>query len=159
METVNQENNATNNQTEEKTFTQDELNKILGERLDRERAKYADFDELKKKAEQFDEIQEQSKSELQKAQERAQALQSELDSIKEREAVRTVREAVAKETNVPANLLTGSTEEECKQQAEAILAFAQPSGYPAVKDGGEVRNVTTGTPKEQFAEWAREAFN
>lgn len=158
METVNQENNATNNQAEEKTFTQDELNKILGERLDRERAKYADFDELKKKAEQFDEIQEQSKSELQKAQERAQSLQAELDSIKEREAVRTVREAVAKETNVPANLLTGSTEEECKQQAEAILAFAQPSGYPTVKDGGEVR-TTTGTPKEQFVNWAQEAFN
>ena len=42
-ETVNQENVAT-----EKTFTQDEVNAVIGERLAREREKYADYEALKK---------------------------------------------------------------------------------------------------------------
>lgn len=155
-ETVNQENNATV-ATEERTFTQAEVDKIVGERLGRERAKYADFDALKAKAEKFDEIEEQSKSELQKALEKSDLLQKELDEIKNREQIRSIREAVANETNVPANLLTGATEEECKAQAAAIKAYANP-GYPSVKDSGEVR-ATTGTPKAQFMEWANEAFN
>ena len=157
METVNQENIATEETTEEKTFTQAEVDKIVGERLGRERAKYADFVALKEKADKFDEIQEQSKTELQRALERSESLQKELDEIKTREAVRTIRETVAKQTEVPANLLTGTTEEECKAQAEAIKAYANP-GYPAVKDGGEVR-ANAGTAKSQFIEWANEAFN
>ena len=32
--------------------------------------------------------------------------------------------------------LTADTEEACNAQADAILAFAQPDGYPVVKDNG-----------------------
>ena len=155
METVNQEINVT--ETEEKTFTQAEVDKIVGERLGRERAKYADFDAFKEKAEKFDEIQEQSKSELQKALEKSEALQKELDDIKAREQVRGIRESVANETSVPASLLTGTTEEECKAQAEAIKAYANPS-YPSVKDAGEPKRVMGGKgTREMFAEWFEEA--
>ena len=103
-ETVNQETST----AEQQTFTQDELNKIVGERLARERDKYSDYDELKKKAAAFDEAQEAQKSELQKAQDRALALEAELNGLKKRDEVRTVRETVATETGVPASLLTGS---------------------------------------------------
>ena len=44
----------TQNQGAEKTFTQSELDQIIGERLRREREKYADYDELKGKAEKYD---------------------------------------------------------------------------------------------------------
>ena len=48
-----------------------------------------------------------------------------------------MRQKVSAATGVPAELLSGDTEETCTAQANAILKFAKPSGYPAVKDGGE----------------------
>ena len=48
-ETVNQEVEQATEQAE-KTFTQSELDQIIGERLKREREKYPDYDALKEKA-------------------------------------------------------------------------------------------------------------
>ena len=160
-ETVNQDVNATEEKTNgeaeaNKTFTQDELNDIVKDRLTRERSKYADYDELKRKAAEFDKIEEESKTELQKATERANALQVELDGLKKAEAIRLIRDEVAKETGVPANLLTAETKEDCEAQAKAIMSFAKPDeGYPNVKDAGEVK-TSYGTTEEKFAEWAKE---
>lgn len=48
--------------------TQDDLNRIIEQRLSRERSRYSDYDDLKAKAAKFDEADAASKSELQKAQ-------------------------------------------------------------------------------------------
>lgn len=148
----NELNNVQEPQTEEKTFTQAELNAIVQDRLGREKAKYENYEELKEKALKFDEMEEESKSELQKATERADSLQAELDKMKKADAVRTLREEVSKETGVPANLLHGTTKEECEAQAKDILAYAKPN-YPNVEDKGEVNNVGGGSTREQFANW------
>ena len=142
----------TNAEGQTRTFTQDEVNAIVGKRLAEEKGKYADYDVLKAKALKFDEAEEASKTELQKATERATALETELNGLKKAEEIRVMRENVAKETGIPSNLLTGTNEDECKAQAEAIKAYAQPSGYPKVKDGGEI-SKPTGTAKEQFADF------
>lgn len=147
-----------NGESQERTFTQDELNAIVGKRLAEEKNKYADYDVLKAKAEKFDEAEEASKSELQKATERANALETELNGLKKAEEVRLMREKVANETGIPSNLLTGSSEEECKAQAEAIKAYATPSGYPKVKDGGEMPKPTSGNAKADFAEYMSSVF-
>ena len=144
-ETVNQE---------VKTFTQEEVDAIVGDRLKRERAKYADYDTLIEKAGKYDTDQE----ELQKIIEARDSLQAELDNMKAAEEVRKMREQVSQETGVPTALLTGATAEECKAQAEAILNYAKPKGYPEVRDGGEVVNVGKKTTRQQFADWANEAF-
>ena len=144
-ETVNQE---------VKTFTQEEVDVIVGDRLKRERAKYADYDTLIEKAGKYDTEQE----ELQKIIEARDSLQAELDNMKAAEEVRKMREQVSQETGVPTALLTGATAEECKAQAEAILNYAKPKGYPEVRDGGEVVNVGKKTTRQQFADWANEAF-
>ena len=153
-ETVKQGNVA----TEEKTFTQTELDAIVSERLKRDRAKYADYEALKEKAGKYDEMEAANKTELQKAVEQAAALQLELDVIKKANELREMRESVAKETGVPAALLTGDTEDECREQAAAIVAYARPNGYPNVRDAGETNRVTKGTPKQHFEEWAKQAF-
>ena len=151
-ETVNQES-MTNAGQEQKTFTQEELNAIVSDRIKREREKYADFDSLKEKAARLDQLEEASKSEIQKMTEKAAQLQQELDSIKQAEAIRNVRAKVAQETGIPENLLTGSTEEDCRGQAEAIKAFAKPA-YPSVRDAGEPAGKTGGaSTAQQFAEW------
>ena len=156
METVNQVTTATEPATEpERTFTQTELDAIVRDRLQRERSKYADYEAYKEKAEKYDAAEEASKTELQKATEKATALEAELNNLKKAAEVRGIRDKVASETGVPASLLTADTEEACTEQAKAILSFAQPSGYPTIKDAGEVTKKTTGTAKESFAEWFR----
>ena len=104
-------------------------------------------------------MEEANKSELQKATERAAQLESELNQIKKEASIKDVRNKVAKELGVPADLLTAETEDACKEQAKAILNFAKPSSYPTIKDAGEVNNVGKPSPKQQFAEWANGAFN
>lgn len=146
-ETVNQ---VTEN--EERTFSQAELDQIVGERLARERAKYADYDALKEKAGRLDALEESQKTELQKAQERASAAEEELASLKKAAEIRDVREKVAKETGVPAHLLHGETEEDCMAQATEIKSFATPK-YPTVDDHGELQNRPSGSTAEQFAAW------
>lgn len=142
----------------ERTFTQSEVNAIIGDRLAQERKKYADYNELKSKAAKFDEAEEASKTELQKATEQRDAFKAELDNMKKANSLRELREKVATEKGIPANLLTAETEEDCNAQADAILSFAKPNAYPTVKDSGEVRNTGKRGTKEQFADWFNEAI-
>ncbi len=165
-ETVNQEN-ATKKQTveqpqpeaqNEKLFTQDEVNGFFKKR-------YSDLmsqlESYKEKAAKYDELEEANKSELQKATERAEKLQAELNGMKKASEVRELREKVAKEAGIPAasmSLLTGETEEVLKEQAKTILSFAVPGTYPQIPDGGEVRNLNKATAKDQFKNWASQVF-
>ena len=137
----------------QKTFTQEEVDAIINGRFGRMMEKYKDYDALKAKADKFDEIEEASKTELQKATERVTALQTELDSLKKANTVRAMREKVAHDTGVPVNLLTADSEDACKEQAKQILEFSRPSGYPQVKDGGEVRTSGKKSTRDSFAEW------
>jgi len=123
----------------ERTFTQSELNAIVGERLAQERKKYADYEALKGKAAKFDAAEEASKSELQKITERADALQKQVDEMIKADSARKLREKVASELGVPAALLRGDSEEDLREQAAAIIDFAKPgqATYPKVRDGGE----------------------
>lgn len=94
----------------------------------------------------------------QQAQQQLAQLQSELDTMRSAETVRLTREKVAGEKKIPANLLTGETEEDCKKQADAILAFAKPGKYPIVHDGGEPGKPSTRTARDAFADWAKDNF-
>lgn len=147
-----------NGEGQTRTFTQDEVNAIVGKRVAEEKGKYSDYEDLKAKAAKYDEAEEASKSELQKAMERANNLEAELNGLKKTEEVRQMREKIANETGIPTHLLTGETEDACRTQAEAIKAFAQPSSYPQVKDGGEVPKTSGGNPKAAFAEYMSQVF-
>lgn len=149
-ETVNQENQA----NETKTFTQAELNQIVQDRVNRERAKYEGFEDFKAKAKKYDEQEEANKTELQKAQERATELEAKLKKKEHEESVREMKKKVAEELKVPADLLTGETEEACKAQAEAIMSFAKSQGYPTVQDGGETTVTHKKSTRDAFKEWA-----
>lgn len=152
MSTDIQETNS-NEVEAQKTFTQEEVDAIINGRFGRMMEKYKDYDALKAKADKFDEIEEASKTELQKATEKAKALQDELDAFKKAESLRTMREKVAHDTGIPVNLLTAESEDACKEQAKQILEFSRPSGYPQVKDGGEVRTTGKKSTRDSFAEW------
>ena len=148
-DTIQVEENATQGASAEKerTFTQAEMDAIIGDRLKRERAKYADYDELAQKAKAYDEAEEASKSELQKAVEERDKLKAEVEKFKaDKERGDLVAKAAA-EYKVDANLLarmSGDVEENAKYLAEQM---ANASKYGDVHDGGEP-NV----PKSQKTE-------
>lgn len=109
--------------------SQEQLDRIIGERLARERGKYAGYDDLKAKAAKFDEIENQNKTELQKALERAEAA--------EKAAKQAVREKlqreIADELGLPVKLasrLKGDTADEMRADGAEIaadLGVAKPS--------------------------------
>lgn len=146
-----------NTMADDKTFTQEELDSIVEGRLARERQKYADYEDLREKANKYDEYQEKSKTELQKEKEKSDALQAKLTALEKEGTVRQVREKVAKDTNVPAELLTGEDEESCKKQAEAILKFAKPKSYPGTKRNAKV-TTEHHEADEAMREFARKIF-
>lgn len=159
-ETVNQgnTNGGTGTGTQERTFTQAELNAIVTDRLSREREQYADYAALKEKAEKYDAAQEADKTDLQKATEKVAALQAQVDAYTKADKLRSVREKVSQETGVPANLLYGEDEDSCKAQAQAILDYAKPvSGGTVIRDGGEPQIKPTGSTRDQFADWFNKA--
>ena len=92
--------------------SQEQLNKILGDRLARERAKYADYSELQEKAAKYDAAEEAAKTELEKALSRAEKAETLVKEYETRQQVAAWKQQVAKETGVPAEALRGSTLEE-----------------------------------------------
>lgn len=62
--------------------SQDDLNKIIKERIDRERAKYADYADVKAKAAQLDRIAEANKTEAQKTADRISQLEAEVHATR-----------------------------------------------------------------------------
>jgi hypothetical protein len=110
-------------QEPEKTYTQADVNKAVQERLRRDREKtaeqYADYEALKDKAAKYDELAEASKSELQKALERAELAER---TAREKDGL-LLRSEVSRETGVPLAALHGDTEEQVRATAEALLAW------------------------------------
>ena len=126
--------------------TQEQLDQLIKGRIERARAReaerYADYDELKAKAEEYDKAREAAKTEMEKANERIKALEDAARVRDEADERRTLLDRVSKATGVPANLLSGDTEEELTASADAVNAYVQlkAPGYPADKGGGA--NVT-----------------
>lgn len=133
MAEINVENTDKNVEETEKTFTQTELEKIIGERLAREREKMAD--EFAKAKEDI----ETAKAEAEEANQKYADLTAETE-------LKELRRGVAKDKGVPVELLSGKTKEECEQQAEIMLAHFKPT----FSDGGEPQRRTSATPKDEF---------
>lgn len=122
---------------QERTFTQAEMDAIIGDRLKRERAKYADYDEAKAALYELNKLKEASKTELEKAVEERDRLKAELDK---RDAEKAHAEKVAKvaaETGVDAALLarmSGDVDENAE-----FLKTKGGGRYAPVPDYGEAK--------------------
>ena len=106
-----------NQEQVESTFSQEDVNRIVQERLQREREKYSDYDELKAAAE------------------RAQELEAEKTTLAERVAEFEAKEeqqklvnSVAEATGIPAAALKGDTKEELEAHAEVLKSLMKPTG-------------------------------
>jgi len=81
----------------ERTFTQDELNAIVSDRLRREKERYADYDDLKAAKARLDEIDQERLTELEKVQKRADDAEKERDLARQRAQDTAIRAALAME--------------------------------------------------------------
>ena len=100
--------------------SQEELDRIIQGRLDRERKKIpTDYDELKAKAQKFAEWEESQKTEAEKVQARLDAAEKRAVELESK----ALRAEVAAAKGVPVALLTGGTQEELEAAADALLDF------------------------------------
>lgn len=141
--------------------SQQELNTALKDRLDRERAKFKDYDEIKAKAAKLDEIEQANLSELEKANGRITTAESERDTAKA-EALR-LRIAVTHGISLDdADLfLTGTDEESLTAQAKRLSDRAaehanaeaeRKKKNPIVsKEGTSTQGTTTEEDDREFA--------
>lgn len=124
--------------------TQEDLDKIITDRLAREKAKYADYEDLKAAAEKFKDY-DQVKADLETTKGSLTALQSQYSALneksKEKDTKITSYEAEILKTNVAVSkklplemrkYLQGSTEEELSKSADELMKFynTQNGGDP-----------------------------
>lgn len=80
-----------------KTFTQEELNRVIDERLKREREKYADYEELKKKVADAESAQKSETEKLVEKATKAEAHAREVESQTTERLIRAEAKAIAAE--------------------------------------------------------------
>lgn len=135
-------------QTQDKTFTQAELDQIVRDRVARERAKYADYDELKTRAEGAKSVEEKL-ADLERKSAEAEA--------------RALRSDIAAKHGISAEdrdlFLTGSDEATLTAQAQRLAereADRKSKTANVAPKEGDVK--TTGSGDQEMREFARELF-
>jgi hypothetical protein len=101
---------------------------------------------FKSKAGRLDEIEEAQKTELQKAQDRAEAAERRASDA---EAAR-LKASTAAQFGVPEELLSGSTAEELKSSAERLIAFKGPQPTAPSPDGQGAVGVPISSQTKQI---------
>lgn len=146
--------------------TQEELDRIIGDRLGRERDKFKDYDALKDKASKYDAAQgggagsgqnddvnqrlSQFEERVTAAEKTATETQTELESTR----LALVRSEVALDKGIAKDdliLLTGTTKEDLEKQADRIVKLNAGSGkIPGQGAGGGSGSGTVAAGRELF---------
>jgi hypothetical protein len=145
--------NPTIEGSEQKTFTQDEVNRLVGKARKEASHKNENYEVYKQAYEELEQIKESNKSELQKAQDRAAKLETQLKTLKHNEEVQVWKREVASAAGVPADVLRGNTREEIEAHAQALQAAFEKPSAPVVGSDGNFNNAQKAKTKSQlFAE-------
>lgn len=118
--------------------SQEDFDKRIAARIARERKRFEDYEDVKAKAARLDDIEEQNKTEAQKAAERLQAAEKRAVELE----LKATRAEVAAAKGVPAALLTGSTAEELEASADALIKFKEAAASRAHVAPNEGRGET-----------------
>ena len=115
---------------QERTFTQDEVNRLVGDARKKVRYQFEGYEEYKAQAEaraDYDDIK------------------AERDRLAAQIQRRDLLDRVSAATGVPAALLKGETEDELTESAEAVRTYvsSQVPAYPADKGGGATPKPAT----------------
>lgn len=104
--------------------SQDEFDRIIQDRVARERKKFADYDDLKARADRLTEIEDGQKSEVQRLNDTIEQLKTENDTLKS-DISKKDRDAlaakIAHDKGVPVRYVTGDDEKSMKAAADLFL--------------------------------------
>ena len=160
-------------------MSQEDVDRVVATRLARERAKFADYTELQQKAEKLDQLEEQQKTELERAQSAAEEAEAKAAAAEKRAESVLVRGAVIAEAarqgavdpeTVHALLdtaeLTIGNDDQVAGVEDAVKALLDSKPFlvgtrsPGPGDGGtrttaETTSIETETDPDKVIEWAR----
>lgn len=126
---------------QEQTFTQADVDRIVRERVQRERAKYADYDDLKAKAGQSTTLEE-----------RVAGLEAAANASEQR-ALRAEIANAKGLTPTQAKRLVGETREELEADADELLAdigASKKNGNHVAREGNNPKPGTDGDPMREL---------
>lgn len=125
-------------QSQEQSFSQDDVNRIVQDRLDRERKKFEGFDEYKAAAER-----------LQSVETEKQKLADQVAEFEAKTQHDQLVAEVAESSGVPQDLLRGSTKEELEAHAEQLMSHLKASG-PVIPGQEHKPKTVTSDPMREF---------
>lgn len=134
---------------EVEAFLQPEVDEIVTKRLERERNKFADYDQLKEKAGKVDTINSEWESKLTEAQKKAQDLEKQLTG----KTLEVEKVKIVNEFKLPDDLhefVTGENADEMRQRAEKLAKGVKPakvtvnkSGKPAADKASDSKQIAS----------------
>lgn len=141
--------------------TQEAFDAAIKDRIERAkstvRSEYTDYEELKSKAAKYDEAEAANKTELEKAQEEVERLRADVKKRDEAAKLTAAKAKVSKETGVPAELISGTTEEEMAASAKAIAEYAKKPSAPSLSEAGKKPEESNGE-KDGYRQIAQMIF-
>lgn len=132
--------NETNDEQKPRTFTQEQVNKLLADQKRTVSAKFGDYDDLKLKAGKLDQIQQESQTELEKALDRATKAEATVASYEAKKQADSWAAEIVKGSDIPASVLRGSTREELEahfEQLKSLTPKAKRTPVPSGKSDGK----------------------
>jgi sRNA-binding protein len=135
--------------------TQEDLDRVITGRLERERKKYADYDDLKAAKAELDKIRESQKTDAEKQAEALKAQQTALAAAKSEAALAraALKHGLSEED---LELITGGTPDEIEAKAAKLAArLGNKSPLPVVDSAAKVPNTHA---QSSVADTARRLF-
>ena len=137
--------------------SQDEFNRAIADRINRERGKFADYDDLRAKAARLNEIEQANQSEIEKANNRAAAAEEKAAKVPELVAD-ALRAHLVEIHKVPAEkaelFLTATDPTLLLRQVTALVGETKKQGNHVPREGG-----TNPPPAgDEMREFARNLF-
>lgn len=147
-------------ESSERMFTQEQVNKLVGEARRKATNKNENYELYKQAYEELEAIKQANKSELERAQEKASKLEAELGELKHAQEIQRITNDIALEMGVPADVLRGNSEEEIRKHAETLQAtFVKAPAPHLVKNGTFATSEEGKTKASILGDAIRQASN
>ena len=138
------------NNAKPRTFTQEEVDRIINERLGRERGRKSDYEELKEKAGQTADLE----SKLSKALEENEKLKNEAKQAEHEKELSTIRANVAAKHGITdPSVLAGDDEKQIGEYAEKLMKV-----FTDMRSRGTVADQSARTGQAKTKHSSREDF-
>ena len=142
----------------DKTFTQADVDRLVKDRLERERKKYADYDDLKKAKDELEKLKQGELSELEKERQEKETLKAaKAAADAEINELRTgqMKVRLLAAASLPPELadrLKGTTEEEIKADIEEVKKLFKPASIGTPSNPGAPRDESPEDRGKRLAE-------